>query len=80
METLLFIGTQEIIFLLIFGISIVPLIFAIIALIDVFKRDFGEKTTDKILIILLIILAPIIGSIIYYLVLRNNYPLTQKRY
>ncbi|MBD1433139.1 PLDc N-terminal domain-containing protein [Sphingobacterium sp. DN00404] len=79
MDILLFIGTQEAIFLLVFAIAgIAPLIFAIIALVDLFKREFGNKTTDKILLILLIILAPLIGSMIYYLVLRKNYPLKHK--
>ncbi|MBD1420660.1 PLDc N-terminal domain-containing protein [Sphingobacterium chuzhouense] len=83
MDPLLFvnIGTQEVIFLFVFAIAgIAPLIFAIIALFDVFKREFGNKTTDRILLILLIVFAPLIGSMIYYLVLRQNYPLKRQRY
>ncbi len=80
MDTL-FIGTQEIFLLFFFGIAgIAPLVFMIIALVDLFKREFGEKTTDKILLIVLILFAPLVGSIIYYLALRNNYPLKPRTY
>lgn len=83
MDPLLFvnIGTQEVIFLFVFAIAgIAPLIFAIIALVDVFKREFGNKTTDRILLILLIVFAPLIGSIVYYIFLRNNYPLKSRKH
>ncbi len=77
----LFIGIQEIFLLFFFGIAgLAPLIFMIIALVDLFKREFGEKTTDKILLIVVILCAPIVGSIIYYFALRNSYPLKPRTY
>lgn len=81
MNYLLFlnIGTQEMILLLVFGIAgLAPLIFAILALIDIFKRDFAQKTTDRILLILLVLLLPIFGSIIYFIGLRNAYPIKKQ--
>lgn len=76
MSTLFFIGTGEALVLFVFFTAgLAPLVFAIIALVDLFKRDFDEKMTDKILLVLLIIFAPLLGSIIYYFFLRNNYPL-----
>lgn len=81
MNILLFlnIGTQEMILLVVFAIAgLAPLIFAILALIDIFKRDFAQKTTDRILLILLVLLLPIIGSIIYFVGLRDSYPLNRK--
>ena len=75
------IGTQEAILLSIFTIAgIAPLVLAIIALVDLSKREFNDRTTDKILLILLIVFAPFVGSILYYLVLRQNYSLREKSY
>lgn len=74
------IGSQEIILMLILGIiSLAPLILAILAIIDIFKRDFENKSTDKILLIILVLFLPIIGSIIYFAGLRNSYPRIDKR-
>ncbi|MBL1408568.1 PLDc N-terminal domain-containing protein [Sphingobacterium faecale] len=78
MNDLLFLnlGTQEIVFFTVFFVAgLAPLIFAILALVDIFKRDFSKKTTDRILLILLVLLLPIIGSTIYLIALRNTYPL-----
>lgn len=73
---LLFIGMAEIFLVVMVSMATAaPLIFVVIALVDLFKRDFGYKSTDKILLVGFIILAPILGSIIYYLILRKNYPL-----
>lgn len=82
MHDLLFlnIGTQEILILLIFGfVGLAPLILAIFTIIDIFKRNFENKSTDKILLIILVLFLPLIGSIIYFLGLRNSYPLLDKR-
>ncbi|WP_164108124.1 MULTISPECIES: PLDc N-terminal domain-containing protein [Sphingobacterium] len=81
MHILLFlnIGTQEMILLAVFAIAgLAPLIFAVLALIDIFKRDFAQKSTDRILLILLVLLLPIFGSIIYFVGLRDSYPLNRK--
>ena len=83
MGTLVFlnIGTSELIIVLVLTlISIVPLLLAIAALLDGFRRDFGGKTTDKVLMVILIILAPFIGSLLYLLSLRKNYPLKKTLY
>ncbi|MBD1428284.1 MULTISPECIES: PLDc N-terminal domain-containing protein [Sphingobacterium] len=77
MENLLFInlGTAEIFILIVMGFfTLLPLIFAIGALWDLQKRDFTYKSTDKVLIILLILFAPFIGTLVYILLIRNNYP------
>lgn len=72
-------GTQEIILLLIMSIFwIVPLALTIYSIIDLFKRDFMRKSTDRLLIILLITLVPIGGPLIYFFVLRKDYPLKQR--
>lgn len=70
---LLFIGALEMIVVLFFVLG--PLILVIWALVDIFKRDFRYKTTDRILLIILIVFAPFIGSILYFLFLRTKYPL-----
>lgn len=70
------IGSQEFILLMIFGFAgLAPLIFAVLALIDIFKRDFSQKTTDRLLLIILVVFAPLIGSIVYFLLLRDKYPI-----
>ena len=77
MEKLLFLnlGTAEIVMLFITGLLlIIPLAFILGALWDLHKRDFSDKTTDKVLIILLILFAPFIGTLVYILLIRNNYP------
>lgn len=82
MHNLLFlnIGAQEIIVLFIFLFAgLVPLILAVLAIIDIFKRDFTNKSTDRILLILLVLILPFIGSIIYFLGLRNAYPLLEQK-
>ena len=69
------IGMQEIVvFLLLIPALFFPLICMILAFIDLAKRDFTSKTTDKILLIAIILFAPIIGSAIYYVLLRQQYP------
>lgn len=74
---LLFIGALEMIVVLFFVLG--PLILVIWALVDIFKRDFRYKTTDRILLIILIVFAPFIGSILYFLFLRTKYPLQTVR-
>lgn len=81
MINLLFInvGTSEIVFLSIFALLIAfPLVLAVTALWDVFKRDFEGKITDKILIILLILCAPLVGTLVYILLIRRHYPIKLK--
>lgn len=75
------IGSQEIIMLLILiPILFFPLICMILAFIDLAKRDFDSKTTDKILLIALILFAPVVGSLIYYTLLRKQYPYKKSPY
>jgi drug/metabolite transporter (DMT)-like permease len=73
-------GTQEMMILFIFFvIGLAPLLLAIWALVDIFKRDFAQKSTDRLLLIILVIFAPFIGSVIYFLALKKNYPLKDRR-
>lgn len=75
-NSFLFLGAQEAIIVLIVAvIAVAPLILIILALIDIFKRDFGDKTSDRIMLLILILLVPILGSIIYFAALRKPYPL-----
>lgn len=53
--------------------SIIPLFLMIYCLIDLMKKDFRRKQIEQILIFLLLIFLPFIGSIIYLLFLRKNY-------
>lgn len=77
METLFInIGTNELVILFIACmIGLAPLLLAILALIDLFKRDFRNKRTENLLLVFLIIFAPFVGSLIYFIALRKNYPL-----
>ena len=56
--------------LAIIALSILAFIFWIFMIIDVAKRDF-KKENDKILWILVIVLAGIIGALIYYFVIKK---------
>jgi len=58
-------GIQELIFILI------AILLPLIALINIFKSDFKERIT-KTLWILVIILIPAIGPILYFLITRNK--------
>ena len=79
MYTFINIGNAEIIILFIaFIFLMLPLALTIICLIDLFKRDFSTKTTDRLLIILLIACLPILGPLIYLLGLKKDYPLKEK--
>jgi uncharacterized membrane protein len=53
------------------AIGIASLVFWIIMLIDVVKRDF-RKEDDKILWVLVVVLAGVIGAIIYYFVVKRK--------
>ncbi|MDF3077803.1 MAG: PLDc protein [Sphingobacteriaceae bacterium] len=71
MQSLLFLnlGTPEIIILLITGL--VPLAFVVVCLIDIVRSDFKDSTT-KLLWVLIVILAPVLGSLIYLLIGKNQ--------
>lgn len=78
MENLLFlnIGVQEMILLLVVGIFLlIPITLMIIAFIDLFKRDFKYNNVDRLLIGLMILLAPFLGSLIYLISIRKHYEL-----
>ncbi len=47
----------------------------IISLLDLSKRDFSKDNKQRFFYILLLVLAPIIGSSLYLTSLRYNYPL-----
>ena len=53
------------------GISIFLFVFWIMMIIDVVKREF-LKSDDKIIWLLVVILAGQIGAIIYYFVVKRN--------
>ena len=71
MNPLLFlnIGAPELIIILIVGLF--PLMLMIYCLVDVLRSDFKDRNV-KPLWCLVIILAPILGSLIYLLVGRNQ--------
>lgn len=78
MTKLLFLnlGVQE---LIILPFTLIPLALMIYSIVDLMKRNFSGKSVDQILIFLLVIFAPIIGSIVYLLLIRENYALKNKR-
>jgi len=54
-----------------FAIGIFALVFWILMLIDVIKRDF-KKENDKIMWVLIVVLAGIIGALIYYFIVKRE--------
>ncbi|HEY0670439.1 MAG TPA: PLDc N-terminal domain-containing protein [Sphingobacteriaceae bacterium] len=72
MSQLLFIaglGGPELI--VIFFIAGVPLILMLFCLVDIIRSDFKDSTT-KLLWVLLVVLAPLIGSLLYLLFGRKQ--------
>lgn len=69
-------GTQELIILLVF--SLIPLFLPIYSIIDLLKRDFSQNRNMKLILILLILFAPLIGSLVYLLGIRSDYPLKNR--
>jgi ABC-type multidrug transport system permease subunit len=83
MKNLLFlnIGVSEIIIILIIGIFLfIPLALMVIAFIDLFKRDFKYNNIDRLLIGLMILLAPFLGSLIYLISIRKHFHLKTPTY
>jgi len=60
-----------IIWLSIIALSILAFVFWIFMIVDVAKRNF-KKENDKIVWILVVVLAGIIGAIIYYFVIKKS--------
>ena len=58
-------------FIAMFAISILSLIFWIWMIVDVSKRKFKGES-DKVMWILVVVLAGIIGAIIYYFVVKKK--------
>jgi len=70
-------GTQEII---IITFALIPtLLLPLYCLIDLFKRDFSGQKSQQYILILLLILAPFIGSILYLSSLKNDHPLKKNK-
>ena len=59
--------------LAIFGFAIFSIIFWILMLIDVVKRDF-EKEDEKTMWVLIIALTHVVGALIYYFVVKKKAP------
>lgn len=76
------VGMIELLLVLFFLLlGCIPLILAVMALIDLWKRDFSGRGQERVLLTLLIVFAPFIGSLVYFLVIKNNYPIRlQKHY
>jgi prolipoprotein diacylglyceryltransferase len=58
---------------LIFGLAIFSVVFWILMLVDVVKRDF-KKEDDKTMWVLIIVLTGIIGALIYYFMIKRKIP------
>lgn len=56
------------------AVYIIPLTLIVLSLIDLFKRDFKNNTATRNTLLLMIILSPISGSIIY-MSIKNNHNL-----
>jgi len=76
MQLFINVGVTEMILLLVF--SLIPLILPIYSIVDLLKRDFSKNKNMKLILILLILFAPIIGSLVYLLGIRNDYPLKNR--
>ena len=61
----------SLIWLVFFGAMIAAMVFWILMIVDVVKRDF-PKQDDKTVWILIVILAGIIGAIIYYFMIKRK--------
>lgn len=57
--------------IIVFIFILLPSIFWIIALIDILKSDFRD-TNGKIIWALVVIFLPVIGSILYFLIGKNQ--------
>ena len=57
--------------IIVFIFILLPSIFWIIALIDILKSDFRD-TNGKIIWALVVILLPVIGSILYFLIGKSQ--------
>ena len=68
MILLSFLGLQELILLAIIGAMFV---LPILALVDIVKSDFKESNT-KIMWVLIVLLLPIFGSIVYFVIGRDQ--------
>ena len=71
METMLFmnLGTSEMIIVL-FALGM-PLILTVYCIIDIMRSNFTDQT-NKLLWIIIVLLAPIIGSLLYLVWGRNQ--------
>ena len=57
--------------IIVFIFILLPSIFWIIALIDILKSDFRD-TNGKIILALVVIFLPVIGSILYFLIGKSQ--------
>lgn len=71
MNTLLFLnlGAPELI--LIIFIGVIPLILALICLVDILRADFKDGT-KKLLWVVIVLVAPVLGALIYLLFGRRQ--------
>lgn len=67
--TLLSLSVMHLIIVLLF--VLLPTVLWIVALVDIIKSDFKDSN-NKIIWILIVILVPIIGSILYFLMAKNQ--------
>lgn len=67
--TLLSLSVMHLIIVLLF--VLLPTVLWIAALVDIIKSDFKDSN-NKIIWILIVILVPIIGSILYFLMAKNQ--------
>ncbi|MCA5004424.1 PLDc N-terminal domain-containing protein [Sphingobacterium bovistauri] len=78
MENLLFlnIGVNEFFLLItVLFLCLIPLFLMVIAFVDLFRRDFKYNSLDRLLIGLLILFTPILGSLIYLITIRKHFQL-----
>ncbi len=67
--TLLSLSVMHLIIVLLF--VLLPTVLWIAALVDIIKSDFKDSN-NKIIWILIVILVPVIGSILYFLMAKNQ--------
>jgi hypothetical protein len=59
-------------------ILLIPFILLLIAIIDLVKKEYS-KATDKIVWILIVVLIPVLGPLLYFFVGRRSGSGTDKR-
>jgi hypothetical protein len=62
-------GGSELMFILFF--ILIPFLFILLALVDILRSEFTEPN-NKIIWVIVVLLLPLLGSLLYFLIGRNQ--------